>query len=834
MESYEEINKRRNIRIFETAAQYLTLARSQQTDARDYEAAKARYLEAAEVAEQLPKDDFDSQMLLAEIYEAVARLYDGCFHGDFKAHEYFDKALDIRKEWSEKKVGLADDPDYMDRLATLYFDNSELMFRGDYDIDYYGEETYYGFVNATCIWEGMLEDTPAVTEKLLHCYYTSSEFYVYCGISLKRVRFNYENALDITKKLNQDDSKNQDALATAYFKFAGYLQEVAEEFEQAKDYYCKAIAIREAMPKDNAVFLNALASACYALALLEEDSLSDCASAVTHYAKAAAYWEQMPQETTEHHADQSDACYRLSCLEERQPESFGSAKAHYGKAIELWEPLTGEHAYREKLEKMHYKFASLLQNRLDEHGPAIEQYQKAIELLLQLDRKDDAHLQHELAMSYNNIAYSQQNYLKLYDEAKENYQKAIAVSELLPKDSIPCMNGLAHEYYNIADLYEKHFHEYKTAIAYYSKAVEVEHWLSIVNPENHLVNVPAFNYSRAESLFLDGEQEAAFAILEAVRPLAKKCFELNPEDRYTRNVNASIANALQQYDRLETAETVPAENAAEYDYYISYRKDGYGKAAFHFKKILEKYGKKVFIAGHEASPANRQELLQAIENSRHYIVTAGDESLDGLADVDDYYSELLKIAGELESTDKSALIVELNQPNNQLVNYLLNAESIEYGHSKFYSFEEELCGKLGLAYDPDVQIAEDPDYLMAVAAAFKNLGQRSGNDEERRHYKHALDVAGRLPKDNPDCQEFLAWLCTYLGNVRYKPKDHYHRAIEIREQMPQTPENLHALAELYDSLAFIHSIDKEAEESALCKRKSAEYLSRLNEGENNE
>ena len=152
----------------------------------------------------------------------------------------------------------------------------------------------------------------------------------------------------------------------------------------------------------------------------------------------------------------------------------------------------------------------------------------------------------------------------------------------------------------------------------------------------------------------------------------------------------------------------------------------------------------------------------------------------------------------------------------------------------YEAFEEELCGKLGLAYDPDVQIAEDPDYLMAVAAAFKNLGQRSGNDEERRHYKLALDVAGRLPKDNPDCQEFLAWLCTYLGNVRYKPKDHYRRAIEIREQMPQTPENLHALAELYNSLAFVHSIDKEAEESALCKRKSAEYRSRLNEGEINE
>lgn len=134
---------------FESALELLTLARSQHADARDCEAAKAHYLEAAEIAEQLPKDDFDSQMLLAEIYEAVARLYDDCIHGDFKAHEYFDKSLDIRKEWSEKKVGLADDPDYMDRLATLYFDNSELMFSNDYDIDYYGEETYYGFVNAT-------------------------------------------------------------------------------------------------------------------------------------------------------------------------------------------------------------------------------------------------------------------------------------------------------------------------------------------------------------------------------------------------------------------------------------------------------------------------------------------------------------------------------------------------------------------------------------------------------------------------------------------------------------------------------------------------------------
>ena len=43
--------------------------------------------------------------------------------------------------------------------------------------------------------------------------------------------------------------------------------------------------------------------------------------------------------------------------------------------------------------------------------------------------------------------------------------------------------------------------------------------------------------------------------------------------------------------------------------------------------------------------------------------------------------------------------------------------------------------------------------------------------KKRRLYDSAEDIAERLPKDNPECQKFLATLFTYLGNVRCKPQE---------------------------------------------------------------
>ena len=711
---------------------------------------------------------------------------------------------DLKSALSAYELGTVD-ADYMDKLATENFEKSAQQFIDGYDIDYQGEEMYYGFMNATIIWEKILDKKPDVAEKLLKCYYMSSDFYVDCEFNYKRSVINYESAIKIAQNLPQNDPKNQHLLAEAYSKFAGYLQNVDENFGSAKQYLSKALKIRELMPKDNANFLNSLANDHYLLALLEQDHLSNDKSAIKHYASAINYWEMMPENNLSYQSDLATAYFNLAELEAQQPKLQKSAKEHYIKAIEVFTPLSNEDYYHQRLEKMHYNLASLLQNSLDEYENAIEHYQKAVEHLQQINLEGNIKARHELAMSYNNMAYTQQNHLKDFTAAKENYLKAISVSETLPKDNVHCINGLSHEYYNIADLYEKNFKDYTSAVEYYTKAVNMEHWLSIVSPQDHLVNVDAFNYSLAQALYLSGEKEKGLSILESIQPLAQKCEELNPDDRYTHNVNSSVINALKDFNRYQTSEQNSKKTTIKYDYFISYRHYGYGKSVFHFKKILEKYGKKVFIADSETCPENRQAVLDAIAKSRHYIVTANDEDIDSLEHADDYYSELLKIADELKSNEKDALIVDLNVPNNQLVKYLIHAEAIDYVRTKYECFEEEFCSKLGIIYNPDIQVVDDPDYLMSVAMSFKNYGQRDGG---RECYDKAVKIAERLPQDNPKYQEFMATLYTYLGNVGYNAQEYYRRAISLREHLPQTPENLKQLEDLRGSLRFVEGMEK--------------------------
>ena len=57
---------------FETANQFFNLAKSQHNESHEYEAAQENYGKAIENAEQLPKDNLDYQMFLAELYEALA------------------------------------------------------------------------------------------------------------------------------------------------------------------------------------------------------------------------------------------------------------------------------------------------------------------------------------------------------------------------------------------------------------------------------------------------------------------------------------------------------------------------------------------------------------------------------------------------------------------------------------------------------------------------------------------------------------------------------------------------------------------------------------------
>ena len=77
-----------------------------------------------------------------------------------------------------------------------------------------------------------------------------------------------------------------------------------------------------------------------------------------------------------------------------------------------------------------------------------------------------------------------------FDSAKANYEKAIAIGELLPKDNPEYQNDLASSYKNLANLQQNHLGDYYSAKANYEKAIAILHKLP-QTPEtlNNLANI---------------------------------------------------------------------------------------------------------------------------------------------------------------------------------------------------------------------------------------------------------------------------------------------------------------------------------------------------------
>ena len=145
-----------------------------------------------------------------------------------------------------------------------------------------------------------------------------------------------------------------------------------------------------------------------------------------------------------------------------------------------------------------------------------------------------------------------------------------------------------------------------------------------------------------------------------------------------------------------------------YDYFISYRrKSGGYEYAQKIRGILMKYGKKVFVDKNNLEIGKYPEqLANAIENSKAFILILNEDSWRQDTKIDVYYEEIIRIA----NTQRDILTIEYvsgtlkNIPkilSDKLPNEnckLSEFEKISVYQNPFYNFEAELCSKIGVAY----------------------------------------------------------------------------------------------------------------------------------------
>ena len=152
-----------------------------------------------------------------------------------------------------------------------------------------------------------------------------------------------------------------------------------------------------------------------------------------------------------------------------------------------------------------------------------------------------------------------------------------------------------------------------------------------------------------------------------------------------------------------------------FDYFISYRRESGGyEYAKKIRGILMKYGKRVIVSKNNLKEGKYPEILQkVIENTNAFVLILNEDSWRQNTEIDVYYEEIIRIAktkrniltieyvsGTLRNIPQ-ILTDELAKENCKLSDF----EKITVCQNQYYNFEEELCSKIGVAYqviDPNL------------------------------------------------------------------------------------------------------------------------------------
>ena len=125
---------------------------------------------------------------------------------------------------------------------------------------------------------------------------------------------------------------------------------------------------------------------------------------------------------------------------------------------------------------------------LKDYKSAEENYIKAIEKIKKEPREE--HTEFLLANAYKNLANLQHLQLHNFTSAKENYQCAIEIGEQLPCYNAEYLNNLASTYNNLANLQSDYLYDHISAKCNYEKAISIYERQPKDNPEylNNLAN----------------------------------------------------------------------------------------------------------------------------------------------------------------------------------------------------------------------------------------------------------------------------------------------------------------------------------------------------------
>ena len=143
-----------------------------------------------------------------------------------------------------------------------------------------------------------------------------------------------------------------------------------------------------------------------------------------------------------------------------------------------------------------------------------------------------------------------------------------------------------------------------------------------------------------------------------------------------------------------------------YDYFISYRRaSGGALAARLVKSILRKYGKNVFLDVDDIKVGEefKQQIFNAIENSKNYILILNEDSWREKEKIDNYYDEIIRItkqSGDIIPIEFAKGVLN-NVPhilNEQLFRDIRKFVKVSYNHEYQYLFEKILCDRLGITY----------------------------------------------------------------------------------------------------------------------------------------
>lgn len=452
-----------------------------QLELQDYSSAKDIYVKAIDIRNRFPQNNLEYRNSLAISYNNIAHIQHHHL-GDFlAAKDNYNRAIDIL-------IKIPHSPKYQNSLAMSY--NNLAYLQKDYLNDFVSAQ--YNYNIAIKIRDKLPKDNTKYLSGLADSYNGLASLFSEKIHDYYSAQDNYVKAIEILEILPKE-IEWQKSLANLYYNLANIQCKHLQDYTSANDNYNKAINIQTKLPKDNQEYQNSLAASYNNLATLQNNHLNDFPSAQDNYNNSIEIREKLSKDNIEYQYWLSLSYHNLANIQNEKFHNYNSAQENYTKAIDIRKKLPKDNEEYQNNLAISYKNLANLQNiQLHDYISAQKNYNRAIEIREKLS-KDNLYYQDDLAGLYTNLANTQFRQPDGFSLAQKNYNKALEIREKLPKDNSKYQNSLAILYTNIAILHKTRFNDYLTAEKYYIKAIDIQK--SIPNANTEFTNALASSYN---------------------------------------------------------------------------------------------------------------------------------------------------------------------------------------------------------------------------------------------------------------------------------------------------------------------------------------------------